>query len=511
MAIQIVDCGPVRLAAHDISKSFGPTLANDRVSLTVAAGEIVGLVGENGAGKSTLLSILAGFLRPDSGLLAVDGQAVAFTSPADSLDAGIGLVHQHLSLVLSFTVREQLALAGWTSTALPKMLASDFRGDEVIEQLSMGQRQRVEIARALVREPRILLLDEPTSILAPSEVDALFEALGELRRSGIAIVIVTHKVREVMSIADRVVTMAGGQITGIFGRDASDWAPDAEHQMLERMFAWTDPPRSNLDAFPETPGRSDVHETAREPSMLRLFGVGAASRHGSRRLVEVGFDLPPGQIHAFVGIDGQGQTELAEVIAGYREADGAIELAGQDVQPLCSTERAERGIALLTDDRLGEGAIRSMSIADNLVLKRPRSRTLVGNAVFRRRQVRDHARRLIEAWAVQPASPEARFDSLSGGNMQRVLAARELDRNPRLLIALNPVQGLDARTAEFLWSQFRSLCERGGAVLFFTTDLDEALARADRCGVIHDGRVSPMLPLGQADKRAYGSMMVNGW
>lgn len=500
--------GPITLTARDVTKSFGTVLANDRVSLTLGGGEIVGLVGENGAGKSTLLSILAGFLRLDSGTLAVAGQTVSFASPADALSAGIGLVHQHLSLVPSFTVREQLALAGWDSSSMPGILAGDFGGDEIIEHLAMGRRQRVEIARVLIGNPRVLLLDEPTSILAPSEVGALFDVLRDLRRAGIAIAIVTHKLREVMTLADRIVVMAGGKVTGSFRRGDDDWPPYTEREMLRRMFAWakaTDSPAL------EPPAGVSRPPAAGQPPLLRVSGLSAAPQYGSRALTDIGFDLVAGQLNALVGIDGQGQTELAGAVAGYRASAGVIVLEGQDIQGLPPIVRAGLGIGLLVDDRLGEAAIGTFSVSDNLVLKRPRPRALVRNGFFRRRAVHEHARSVIDAWGIEPADPDARFGTLSGGNMQRVLAARELDREPRVLIALNPVQGLDARTAAFLWNRLRALCERGGTVLVFTTDLDEAFAQADRCGVIFAGRVSPLAVRELADRDRYGEMMVNGW
>ncbi len=495
------------LTAANIAKAYGATRANDDVSFEVASGEIVGLVGENGAGKSTLLSILAGFIRPDAGALAVDGRAVAFASPADSLAAGIGLVHQHLSLVPTFTVREQLELAGWSSTALPETLANDFRGNEIIEQLSMGRRQRVEIARALIVEPRVLLLDEPTSILAPSEVGALFGSLRRLRESGIAIVIVTHKLREVMAMADRIVVMANGRTNGAFARADGEWAPDTGGEILRRMFAWDE------DGLPPDGAASEttVADQAMGPPVLRVSGLNAPAGDGSRQLQGVEFDLASGCIHAIAGIAGQGQAELAEAIAGYGACDGRISLDGLDLQPLSAVNRAAHGVALLVDDRLGEAAIGSFSLAENLVLKRPRKAGLGRNGFFRRHLVTSHAQSLIDAWDIEPTDPNARLGSLSGGNMQRVLAAREIEREPRVLIALNPVQGLDVQTADLLWRRLRQLCNQGATVLVFTSDLDEAMAHGDRCAAIFDGRVSPFLEPTSADRRAFAAMMVNGW
>ncbi|MEJ7902374.1 MAG: ATP-binding cassette domain-containing protein, partial [Thermomicrobiales bacterium] len=257
--------------------------------------------------------------------------------------------------------------------------------------------------------------------------------------------------------------------------------------------------------------RKDNPDGDDAPPVLRLIDVSAVSPDDGRNLKDINIDLLPGQILVIVGIDGQGQSQLAGVIAGYQRSEGQIELAGHVIRDVPAVERARLGVALLVDDRLGEAAIGSFSIAENLVLKRPRREALTRRGVFRRDRVLSHAQSVIARWGIEPSDPHARFGSLSGGNMQRVLAGRELDRVPQVLIALNPVQGLDVRTANLLWEHMRGIADRGSAVLVFSTDLDEAFARADRCGVIHDGRVSPLLPVHQAAKRAYGSMMVNGW
>ncbi len=497
--------GGVLTAAH-IRKAYGAILANDDVSFEVRRGEIVGLVGENGAGKSTLLSILAGFVRPDSGAIAVDGRLVAFSSPADSLAAGIGLVHQHLSLVPTFTVNEQLALAGWPSPTLPETLAADFHGHEVIEQLPMGRRQRVEIARALIGEPAVLLLDEPTSILAPSEADGLFRLLRRLRDDGIAVVIVTHKLREVMAIADRIVVMAKGRVTGEFDRLDGKWREETGAVILTRMFAREHAIGGDVDR----PPRPACDSHGGRPA-LRIAGLRAPSRNGSRRLDDVTFDLVAGTISTIAGIDGQGQSELAGAIAGHQACEGRIDLDGVDLQLCSAVERADLGLALLVDDRLGEAAIGSFTVADNLILKRPRPPGIVRRGFFRPGPVMDSVRSAIDAWGIEPSDPDARFDSLSGGNMQRLLAAREIDRDPRVLIAINPVQGLDARTAGVMWRRLRALCGAGGAALVLTTDLDEAMAHGDRCAVMFDGRVSRFQDASSMSRQAFGAMMVNGW
>jgi len=472
--------------------------------MVVRRGEIVGLVGENGAGKSTLLSILAGYLQPDDGEIALEGVAVRLRSPSDALAAGIGLVHQHFSLVPTFTVREQLALAGWRDRSLPPGLAEDFGGDEVIEDLALGRRQRVEIARALVANPRVLLLDEPTSVLAPAEVTSLFAYLRELRGRGLSIVIVTHKMREVMGLVDRVVVMACGQVSGEFSREAG-WRMDTEQEILRAMFGEA---RGDMPPDPTA-----IHlEHVDGPTVVSVSELEIPWAKRARGDAQpVSFDLPQGSVSVIVGIDGQGQRELAESMAGYRRVPGEVTLDGARIDRLGALERSTLGIALLVDDRIGEGGIGAFSIAENLALKRPRAGSIVARGLLRRGSMRAMAQSVIAGWGIQPPNPDARFETLSGGNMQRLLAARELAREVRLLIALNPVHGLDVRSAELVWSRLRDLASSGGSVLVFSTDLDEALAQADRIAVMADARVSTFEKPTWPERTRYGSMMVNGW
>jgi simple sugar transport system ATP-binding protein len=489
-----------------IRKEFGTTIANDDVSLTIETGEIVGLVGENGAGKSTLLSILAGYLQPDAGSITIAGRGVAFRSPADAIRAGVGLVHQHLSLVTTFTVREQLQLAGWNGPELPETV-STLRPDVVIETLSLGERQRVEIAKALVPNPGVLLLDEPTTILAPSEVQGLFATLRGLRAEGTSVVIVTHKLAEVREIADRIVVMAQGQVRGEFLRnEAGAWPDDSAARMLTAMFGQFE--ESIREPAEEVPHLSKAPSTE---AMLTLQSVSSVSSPDGHPVDDVNLTLESGRIHTIAGIDGSGQRELARIIAGYRPASGSIQMRESDITTVTALDRAGMGIRLLVDDRVGEGAIGNFSVAENLLLKQPRPNFAQSFGIMRWGQVRAHAKDTISRWEIKPANPDAGFASLSGGNMQRVLAARELTSETQVLIALNPVQGLDVRTATMLWGRLRELCDAGGAVLVFTTDLDEAVEQGDAVAVIMQGRVSPFLPVGAADRRQYAAMMVNGW
>ena len=492
--------------ARDISKRYGSIQANDAISFRIDPGEIVGLVGENGAGKSTLLSILAGFLAPDSGQLLVEGSPQTFRSAADALGAGIGLVHQHLSLVPTFTVREQLTLAGWIDDVLPPILGDDIPGDAPVEALSLGQRQRLEIARVLVARPRLLLLDEPTSILAPSEVGQLFGILEGIRALGTAVVIVSHKLREIMEVADRVVVLRRGKVTGTFTRSGRPWSPGIDRRILGRMFDFDPDDVPDLQPVAATPKRWSPELTP----ILEVRRLAIPAVPGSHPLHGIDLVIYPGLIHVVAGVDGQGQSELAEAIAGYRECQGTIAIDGEPIVGKSAIERAAAGIALMAGDRLGEAGIPEFSIMENLVLKRPRPVPITRHGLLRRAAVRDRARQAIASWAIRPNDPAAPFVTLSGGNMQRVIAAREIDPGPRILIAVYPTQGLDVRTTELMWRRVRQLADSGSGICVFASDIDEALAHADLIAVMYSGSLTGMRPVSESSREAIAAEMVGG-
>ncbi len=499
------------LSIRQLTKTYGHIVANNNISFEVEPGEVVGLVGENGAGKSTLLSLLSGFVQPDSGEIVIDGEPVRLSTPATARTAGIGLVHQHRTLIPTFTVREQLRLAGWTSPQLPPMLAVGITPEATIESLSPGEQQRVEIARELVVRPRLLLLDEPTSVLAPTEVEELFAAIRDIRSSGTAVIVVSHKIHEILDIADRVVVLARGAVTGAFTRQGSRWAPNASDAILSAMFpgqpATIDhPSTSQSDGAMRSP---QLDKPVASPVLVaRSLAAGAPDAGPPLRGVDL--DLLGGQIHVIVGVDGQGQGLLADVLAGYVPATGDIELDGQPIGNLPAVARAALGVSLMAGDRTAVAAIPAFTVAENLVLKRPRAAAVAGQFTLRRMEIDRTAVAAIADWDVRPADPHARMGTLSGGNMQRVIAARDIPRGTRLLIAVNPVQGLDVRTGDLLWQRLRLHVATGAAVLVFVSDLDEALANADRLAVMFNGTVSTMVPVASWTRQAVAARMVGG-
>lgn len=495
------------LQVEQVTRRFGPVVANDDVGLVVRPGEIVALLGENGAGKSTLLAILAGYLQPDAGRVLMEGEELTLRKPADAIRAGIGLVHQHLSLVPTFTVREQLRLSGWDNDPLPAMIES-LPLDADISSLSMGERQRLEVAKCLLPHPRVLLLDEPTTILAPSEIADLLAMLAQLRESGLGIVLVTHKLRESLAIADRIVVLRRGRVVGTLSRDSgTDWPSETGSTILRLMFGL----KENVDVESGTAiGESTTGMLPDERALLSVSNL-TVVEDGSPSLYGLDLEVMAGEILSIIGVDGQGQRELARSIAGYQRGRGRIMLDGQRVDELSALKRAELGIGLLVDDRLGEAAIGAFSLTQNVALQRPRPVAEASHGLMHWESVRERAVALIDRWNVVPSNPDRPFATLSGGNMQKLLAGQVLERNPRLLIALNPMQGLDWQTTMLLWKEFNLHCERGGAVLVFTGDMDEALAHAHRVAVIAGGMVGEPLPVASASREQLALQMVGEW
>lgn len=487
------------LETINLVRSFGQSRAVDQVTLSIAPGEILGLVGENGAGKSTLLSLLAGMQTPDSGEMRIDSEIARFSSPADARRAGITIAYQHFSLVPTFTIREQLRLSGSHASALPDILQMRFSGNEIIGELSLGEQQRVEIAKALLTRPRVLLLDEPTSILSANETLELLEIMRDVSAEGTSVVFVTHKMHEALNVCDRIIALRLGKVTGTLEKSPNGWVPGSEQALLGFIF-----------------GTSDVHEPVTatrviDPQTLfRLEQVSTSADTTTRSLKQVSLDVGEGEILVIVGIDGQGQRELAEVCTGYRTAKGRIRLRERVLVAGHVREFDNAGIGYLTDDRLGEGTFPQASIEDTLMLKQQRTRAFSRHGCLRRKAIRAHAREQIERWKIVPARPTASIETLSGGNVQKVVLARELSRPLSVLIANKPTHGLDVQTRDMIWSAFHEFADRAGGVIVFSPDLEEALELGDRVAVITDGRVSTPQLVSTAVRSDLEQMMVSG-
>ncbi len=512
-----------RLRVAGLTRRFGDVVANDGLGLTVGAGEIVGLLGENGAGKSTLLAILAGMTTPDAGEIRVDGDVVALRSPADAIRAGVGTVFQHFALVPVFTVREQLRLSGGRIDPADTLLG-DLDPGQCVADLSVGERQRLEIARVLARQPRLLLLDEPTSTLTGAQVERLFVDVRRLRDRGTGIVFVTHKLPEALAIADRLVVMRRGAIVDEVRRDDSRaggraWEVGVEERLLTAMFGGV-----RTAAAAEIAGVAPVKPKPSGTAHLGVAVVGADSKpllsvreasastgYGRHRPRDVSFEVRAGAMLAIIGIDGQGQRELAEFLVGHLTGTGSVRLDDRELAGSSAAERQGLGLSYLTDDRTGEGGVADLSVSLNLLLKRQRRPASQRLGVLRAGAIREQGRRLIDRWGISPPTPSVAMGTLSGGNMQKVLLAREMELAPRLLVAGNPTHGLDLRTQELVWDALGRVTGRGGAVVLFTPDLDEAIARADEIAVLAEGRLSPATRAIDTDRASVSRMMVSGW
>jgi general nucleoside transport system ATP-binding protein len=494
-------------------KRFGAVVANDQVSLALHAGEIHALLGENGAGKTTLMNLFSGMYQPDAGEILVDGRPVEIPSPADALKLGIGTVYQHFTLVPNLTVIENIILG----SDQPFVLDLDVRDARLqqllrdfglagttrteVRYLSIGERQRIEIVKALYRGSRVLLLDEPTSVLSPSEVDELFSILRGLTDSGVAVVLITHKLEEALRISDRVTILRQGRKVGELGAD--DLAPEARDRARQRvvtlMFGGAPPPE--VVARP--------HEFG--PVLLSLKGVSAIGDRGAIAVRDVDLDLVAGEIFGIAGVDGNGQKELAEAIAGQRQVmSGAISVSGLEITNRGVAAATKAGIGYVTDDRLGEGVVGAASVADNVVLKAVARAPFSNGFWLNRRAIDAQAQTLIAQFDVKTPNTDTRIGLLSGGNIQKLLLARELALNPKVLVCNKPTNGLDLKTARFVLQTLREQASSGKTVILISSELDELLEMSDRIGVMFNGRLTAILSRLDATVEKIGALMLGG-
>ena len=494
---------PPKLSMRGIAKSYGAVRANRGIDLEAGRGEIVGLLGENGSGKSTLMKILFGMVRPDAGTVELDGRPVAIRSPADALAAGIGMVHQHFMLVDAMDVAENLILAdGRAGTWLDRdavaaaiRRASEAYGlgldpDAEVGDLPFGQRQRVEILKLILRGAELLILDEPTSNLSGPEVEALLGILRRLAAEGRTVVFISHKLGEVLELCDSVVVLRDGAVAG---RRATAGATRAD--LAEMMVGRGFPPLDGAAA--PSPG----------PVLLGVGGLRTAGGRGTP-LDAISLDIRGGEILAVAGIDGNGQTELAEVLAGSRPASsGRIAIAGRDVTAGGVGARLEAGLAFIPVDRAGTSLVAGMSVAENLVLRDfarlPYSRFGWLDTLLRRREARER----IADYAVRCAGPDAPVRSLSGGNQQKVVVAREIGRGPKVLVAVQPTWGLDPGSTRFVQDAIRSLAAGGAAILYVSAELEEVLAIGHRVAAMQGGRLSRPVARAALDVTRLGLLM----
>ena len=494
------------LELRGITKRFPGVIANDHINLTLEKGEIHALLGENGAGKTTLMNILYGLYNQDEGEIFVRGQEVEIQSPSDAIQVGIGMVHQHFMLIPVFTVTENVMLGDEATRAggvLDRRKASErvsqiseqyhleVNPDSYVRDLPVGVQQRVEIIKLLYREADILILDEPSAVLTPQEVDELFIIMRSLVDQGKSIIFITHKLNEVLEIADRITVIRRGKVVG------STTPAEADKRKLAEMMV----------------GREVVLEIEKEPAhvgepVLVVDHLVVLDESQQMAVADVSFDVRAGEVLGIAGVQGNGQTELVQAITGLRTPQsGKIELLGQDITHATPRQITELGSAHVPEDRQQDGLILPFSVADNLVLNSYYRPPFIKGVVIQKKAIQENANTLIREFDIRTPSANVNVGTLSGGNQQKVIVAREFSRPIKLLVASQPTRGLDVGSIEYIHKRIIEKRDSGTAVLLISTELDEIMELADRIAVMFRGRIVTILPAEQATKEDVGLLM----
>lgn len=478
----------MKLELRGITKRFPGVVANDNVNLALNTGEVLSLIGENGAGKSTLMSVLYGMYKPDEGEILIDGTPLVFTSPADAIAAGIGMVHQHFMLVPVFTVAENVVLGVEPTGALGKLNIDEARRmvreisdkynldldpDAVIEDLPVGVQQRVEIVKVLLRDAKVVVFDEPTAVLTPSEIIEFFEIVKTLVSAGRGVVFITHKLKEALNIADRIAVLRRGKVVG----DA-DPKTATESQIAEMMVGRP----VQLTVEKNSAKAGDV--------VLKVTDLTVLDADGRTHVENVSFEVHAGEIVGVAGVQGNGQTELVEALTGLRKAtSGVIALDGKDLTHSDPRERHQMGMAHIPEDRQRQGLVGGLSVAENLVLTRYHDDQFSHGVIVDWEAADAIAETLITEYDIRTPNKETGVGTLSGGNQQKVIVARELSRDLRLTIAAQPTRGVDVGSIEYIHSRIVKERDSGTAVLIVSTELEEVMALSDRLLVMYRGKV----------------------
>ncbi|KRF39877.1 ABC transporter ATP-binding protein [Paenibacillus sp. Soil787] len=494
---------------NQIVKQFGSVVANHHVDFRAKAGEIHALLGENGAGKSTMMCMLSGVYRPTSGEILIHGEKVRIRSPKDAMNLGVGMVFQNFRLVQTLTAAENIVLGESSSfwrgprwlakkseeiEAISKHFGLPFPVDRPIWQLSVGEQQRVEIVKTLYRGADFIILDEPTSVLTPGEVDQLFETLNRMKNEGKTVIMTTHKLKEVMFAADRISVMRKGEMIATMAKSET-----SERDLAQLMVG-----KMSLES------RTVVREKPQGKPMLVVGGLDVYADHGRKVLDGLHFQVCEGEIVGVAGVSGNGQKELAEVLTGLRVwKQGDVEFDGKALRNGSVRAAIELGIAHVPENRMKSGLAGSLGAVDNLLLKTYRSPERSRFGLLRTGSNRSWSQKLVELFEVRTSGIDAPVQYMSGGNQQKLLFAREIDQDPKLMVAVHPTQGLDVGATEGVHQLLEELRSKGSSVLLISEDLDEVLQLADRILVMYDGRIVGNIPREEAS-RAYIGMLMAG-
>ena len=493
---------------REITKIFGEFVANDKINLELRKGEIHALLGENGAGKSTLMNMLAGLLEPTSGEIVVNGKSEKLDSPSKAASLGIGMVHQHFMLVEAFTVAENIILGSEVTNKgvldLKKantdiLELSERYGLAVdptakVEDISVGAQQRVEILKTLYRGADILIFDEPTAVLTPAEILELMEIMKTLVKEGKSIILITHKLDEIRAVADRVTVIRRGksiQTVGIEGATNKDLA----EMMVGRSVSFV----------------TEKEEAQPKEVVLAISDLVVNENRGVPAVKELSLDVRAGEIVGIAGIDGNGQSELIQAITGLRKVkSGSIKIKGQEVVGLSPRKITEMNVSHVPEDRHRDGLVLEMMLSENIALQTYYKEPLSKNGVLNYNQINSYARKLMEEFDVRAANEIVPASALSGGNQQKAIIAREVDRNPDLLIVSQPTRGLDVGAIEYIHKRLIGERDKGKAVLVVSFELDEILNLSDRIAVIHDGKIQGIVKPSETNKQELGVLMAGG-